>query len=451
MRANHLTSKLADALAGVPIIDVHTHLVGGKLGARGLHDLLLYHMLITDLYAAGCPTGARLTEFPAWPTKKEAHARIREALPYLTHIRNTSMFCALRDLLADLYDWHKPITPDNWQRLDAIIRERADDRVWHHQVLDRAAIRRAATELARRGAGEDDARLQYSLEWAMFMRSQWGEFDTALYELERSWGSPPQSPTPIGKREPTERTIRSMDDVHAAVAHYVNVMPEDDIFSTAVSFSSDIDYRPVTDDQMRTAMANRRGAGAPERDIYASYINEAFLTALEDKADKITFQFSVGAEPLPYETGSRVAQRTVAQAAAMIARHPSIRFQCFLASRHANQSFCTLVRELPNFSLAGYWWHNFFPDTIRQIMAERLDMLPLNKQVGFFSDAYCVEWAYAKTRLVRAILADVLAANIERGRYTFDDALSIARAVLFESPQTLLHMTPAEPSQCAGG
>ena len=30
------------------------------------------------------------------------------------------------------------------------------------------------------------------------------------------------------------------------------------------------------------------------------------------------------------------------------------------------------------------------------MMSERLDMLPLDKQVGFFSDAYCVEWVYGK-------------------------------------------------------
>ena len=35
-------------------------------------------------------------------------------------------------------------------------------------------------------------------------------------------------------------------------------------------------------------------------------------------------------------------------------------------------------------------------DAIRQVMEERLDMLPANKQIGFFSDAYCVEWSYAK-------------------------------------------------------
>ncbi len=56
--------ELESALAEVPILDIHTHLVGGKLAARGLHDILLYHMVVSDLYAAGCPSGARLTQYP---------------------------------------------------------------------------------------------------------------------------------------------------------------------------------------------------------------------------------------------------------------------------------------------------------------------------------------------------------------------------------------------------
>src|SRR5207249_5451651 len=84
---NQLTLQMEEALAEVPMLDPHTHLVGGKLGARGLHDVLLYHMVVSDLYAAGCPTGARLTQFPQWPSEAESHARILEALPYLRHIQ----------------------------------------------------------------------------------------------------------------------------------------------------------------------------------------------------------------------------------------------------------------------------------------------------------------------------------------------------------------------------
>ena len=438
--------ELEQGLAEIPVIDMHTHLIGGRLAARGLHDVLLYHMVVTELYSAGCPSGKRLTEYPGCPTREEAGHRISEALPYLRQIQNTGISWCLRMILADLYEWTQPITKDNWQRLDDLIRERADDRAWAHSILDRLNIRRSATEFARRRTGEDDERLQYVLEWAMFSRCQWGEFDTALYELERCWGCPPGSPAPIGgkNRPPPQRVIRSISDVHEAVRYYVETIPLDQVCATATSFSSEIDYSLVNESDMEAAIRRRPQAGIRERDIYASYINERFLAELEKIGDKIVYQFSIGAEPLPFETGSILPQRTLAQLAEIITRHPRLRFQCFLASRHSNQSLCTLVRELPNLSLAGYWWHNFFPETIRHVMIERFDMTPANKQIGFFSDAYCVEWTYGKAMLVRKIMAQVLAKKIEQGQYTRQQALDFSRDILFHSPQTLIGMTPRE-------
>jgi hypothetical protein len=426
-------------------MDAHTHLVDGKLSARGLHDILFYHMAVSDLYAAGCPSGGRLTEYPGWPSQEEARLRTLEALPFLKYVRNTSISGGIRLILQDLYGWRDPITADNWQGLDALVRERADDRGWQREVMHRSHVERYSTEYARRENRQDGDILQYSLEWAFFTRCQWGEFDTALYELERCWGRKPESPSAIGggQRPSTERTIRSLDDVHAALGHYVENVPYDQLLSMATHISTDIDLRVVNDDEMADALGRRANAGPRERDIYASYINEALLDALEPHAKTIVFQFSLGAEPLPIETASRLSQRTIAQLGEMISRHPKIRFQCFLASRHSNQAMCTLCRELPNFSLAGYWWLNFFPSVMRQVMEERLDMLPVNKQVGFFSDAYCIEWAYAKAKIVTRQLSAVLAGKVERGEYTRDDALSVAKSILYDTPQELLGMQPA--------
>src|SRR5262249_37551763 len=158
---------------------------------------------------------------------------------------------------------------------------------------DRLNIRRTGTELARRGDGADDDRLQYALEWGFFTRCQWGEFDTALYELERCWGRSPESPSPIGSggRPPTERKIRTLDDAHAAIEHYVRSIPYGQVLSTATHISTDLDFRPVGPSEMEAALDRRAYAEVAERDVYASYIQEAFLSALEARAEEIVYQF----------------------------------------------------------------------------------------------------------------------------------------------------------------
>ena len=71
---------------------------------------------------------------------------------------------------------------------------------------------------------------------------------------------------------------------------------------------------------------------------------------------------------------------------------------------------------------------------MRQVMDERLDMLPVNRQVGFFSDAYSIEWTYAKATIVRNQLAQVLAQKVWQGQYTVDEALR-TRGRSFSTPR----------------
>jgi glucuronate isomerase len=442
MDAITLARDIEQSLKEVPLLDVHTHVDAEHLTARGLHDLFLYHMVVSDLASAGCPDRSRLPEEPG---DAEAASRIERALPFLPAIRNTSCSWGLRMLLEELYGWKKPITAESWRTLDGIIRERSRDPRWPAAVLDRAGIRRSCTELWRRKDGRADELFQYSLEWAFFARCQWGEFDTALYELEKAWSDgKPGAPLPIAPgagRPATARTVRTVKDVHDALDAYVKAIP-DGVLSTAQHISTDISFRDVDERTMAGALKRRARAGAEERDIYASYVTEGFLQRLEARRSSVVFQFSLGAEPLPYETGSRLSQSTMAELAALVSRHQKISFQCFLSSAHANQTLCTLARELPNFSLCGYWWHNFFPPFIERVLRERLDMLSTARQVGFFSDAYTLEWSWAKAAMVRRIMAKVLADKVAIGQYSKADALDISREILYETPQALLGMKP---------
>jgi hypothetical protein len=444
MQDKNLRLVLEEGLVDLPVLDPHTHLDAAHLSARGLHDILLYHMVISDLSSAGCPSRARLSPEP---DDAEAEVRILEALPFLPYIQNTSCFWMVRIILRDLYGWTDPILPGNWRRLDAIIRERASDAAWPRQILKQGGIQRACTQLWHRRDGSADDILQYVLERLFFLLFEWdSRNDHPVYDLESIWNTPdPYLPAPIlmgEHRPPNVSRIRTVDDVRTAIHDYVASIPRDMIISTAQHLSTDVTYRPVTDTEMASALARRHEATLAERDVYGSYILETFLGELEGQGLDVVHQFCFGAEPLPFETGSKMRQETVFELATIVARHPRLRFQLFLSNEHVNQSVCTLARELPNLSLAACWWHNFFPTTIRKVLSERLDMVATNHQIGFFSDAYCADWCYAKLVLFRKQLAAVLAERVEQGQYSVDEALAIARQLVFETPQTLLGMCP---------
>lgn len=195
MEYSKTLKMLSKQVGQIEAVDTHTHIISSHMAARGLHDILLYHMLVSDLYAAGCASGWRLS---ADPDEDEAAARIEEAIPHLEHILNTSCYWLMRTILSDLYDWNELITLRNWRRLDARIRSRSADPHWPREILRRAHVQRLCTEFPLRGNGSNDDILFYSLEWAFFMRNQWGVFDAPLYELEYAWQfDEPVRPLPV--------------------------------------------------------------------------------------------------------------------------------------------------------------------------------------------------------------------------------------------------------------
>ena len=116
--------SLLQDIQRLAVIDCHTHLDARHPSARGLHDVMFYHMVISELYSAGCPSGARLSEEP---TEQEKVSRITEAIPYLKYVENTSCYFLLRIILQDLYDWNDPVTLNNWQELDERIAAKSAD------------------------------------------------------------------------------------------------------------------------------------------------------------------------------------------------------------------------------------------------------------------------------------------------------------------------------------
>lgn len=165
----------------------------------------------------------------------------------------------------------------------------AEDLSWPREVLKKAGIKKTCTELWRRKGGKADDILEYSLEWAFFTRCQWGQFDTALLELENAWNqNGPGAPLPVTLGDTTfsfEKKIRAATDVKAAVKHYCDCIQYDMVGNTAQHLSTDINYTDVSDDEMEAALVRRDQAGIEERDVYANYI----LDCLRDIGGTISF------------------------------------------------------------------------------------------------------------------------------------------------------------------
>jgi len=441
-----LANEIYEELLKMPLYDVHTHVDASHLSARGLDDIILYHMIVSELYAAGCPDGARV---PEDRTDEEAIWRLERAAPYFKYVQNSSLMWVARTILKDLYGWDQPVTEENWREIHEIIREKnaqTGDLKRAHEICDQANIERLVTELWRGREHQADDLLQYSIEWAFFTRMQWGRNDAALYELENAWSQEtPGAPLAVTATEEDLAKlprIKNMEDLDVAMKHYVDAMPYDQLLYAATHYSSGYNYRKISREEMERALANRENATVEDGEIYANYLYRKYLDTMLASGNNIIQVFSIGAEPLPFEMSSSLRSETFGQLATMFADYPDVRFSASLSSAHAGQELNTMIRELPNLSAGACWWHNFFPSFMQRMISERLDMLPMNKHCLFFSDAYCIDWAYGKAFLTRMQIAEVLAKKIEEGQYTKELALAVAREILTVTPETLMGMKP---------
>jgi glucuronate isomerase len=92
----------------------------------------------------------------------------------------------------------------------------------------------------------------------------------------------------------------------------------------------------------------------------------------------------------------------------------------------------------PNVVTMGHWWYSNLPAFIAPDLRARLQGVPKVKQVGYYSDAYKLEFILPKFNMYRRILAETLAVDGIRGRgWSVDRALEFAKLVLIENPKRI--------------
>jgi len=91
----------------------------------------------------------------------------------------------------------------------------------------------------------------------------------------------------------------------------------------------------------------------------------------------------------------------------------------------------------PNVVPMGHWWYSNIPSYIAADLKARLEAVPKTKQVGYYSDAYKLEFVLPKFNMYRRVLAETLADAIRGRGWSGHQALEVARLVLLENPRAI--------------
>jgi glucuronate isomerase len=92
----------------------------------------------------------------------------------------------------------------------------------------------------------------------------------------------------------------------------------------------------------------------------------------------------------------------------------------------------------PNVVPLGHWWYSNIPAYIAPDLRARLQAVPKVKLVGYYSDAYKLEFILPKFNMYRRVLAETLAEDAIAARgWSVERALELARLVLLENPRRI--------------
>src|SRR5262249_52608087 len=117
---------------------------------------------------------------------------------------------------------------------------------------------------------------------------------------------------------------------------------------------------------------------------------------------------------------------------------PEVTFPISVLTSGQNQELVAYSWIFPNVVTNGHWWYSNIPAYIRSDLTERLQAVPKTKQIGYYSDAYKLEFVKPKYGMYRQILAAVLADEFVRSaRMTETEAVALGTRLLRDNVREL--------------
>jgi len=96
-----------------------------------------------------------------------------------------------------------------------------------------------------------------------------------------------------------------------------------------------------------------------------------------------------------------------------------------------------MANQYPNVNLDLIWCHQISPYMTENFLNEWIDLVPLNKIIGFGGDNDVPQKTYGVLVMTRENIARALAVRIARGQMSESRAADICRMWLYDNPKRI--------------
>lgn len=421
--SEQLATRLCNELTKLTLIDPHTHINPHAPASKTLADIMGYHYYTELAHSSGMPK-SRIEEPGLDPKTK-----VGQLVESLVHLDNTIQVSWLVELCQKFFGFDDDrITLANWESLYDRSAAKMSEPDWEDQCLKQSGIERVflTNDFDDPLTGFDTHR------YVPCLRTDDLVFHftnpTVRERLAKATGIEPTSTTAI------RQAIGKLFDQFTqsgARACAISLPP---------SFSPVAPGSPAElDSQFRSAFLE---GDSPSAGIGANFI---FWTITEFCAEyKLPFDLMIGVNRRVYPSGVFQGQDLFDQRVSLIQyksllnAFPQVTFPISVLAQASNQELVSYSWIFPNVVTNAHWWYSNIPAYIELDTKARLQAVPRNKQIGYYSDMYKLEFGWPKFSMYRKCLARVLASDFVVGRgWSEEQALNFGKQVLRGNVETI--------------
>lgn len=415
--------ELFEEMCRWPIYDPHSHIDAHRPAARNLDEVLGYHYYTELAHSAGMPADRVASELAP-------KVRARNLADHLDAIDNTVQYSWLMEIARTFYGFtHEAVTPGNIGDLYDRADHERDGAAWDKEVWSKTRLE------------------------AVFLTN---DFDDPLegWDTERYVPCLRTDDLVLKLHEPrtverlkasTGVDVQDFEGLRRAIGVLFDRFVAKGARACAISLPPDFAPHHSTPKQAVTPVRRALHQMELRPEEHAEIRRVVFWTLAEFCADhKMPFDLMIGpvrnVYPAGVAGGRDLFDRRVSlyDYRGLFNHFSGVTFPVSTLSPDAGAELVAYAWIFPNVVPMGHWWYSNIPAFIAADLKARLQAVPKTKQVGYYSDAYKLEFVLPKFNTFRRVLAETLADDAVRGRgWSTGRCLELARLVLIDNPRRI--------------
>lgn len=422
-----LVKSLYDAICEIRLIDPHSHINPYAPTSKTLDDILGYHYYTELAHSAG------MSQAPLQPDV-EPRERARALFGHLERLDNTVQYSWFLEIARSVlgFEGERIAASDCdalWDKAEQVFAQPDHE----ENVLKQANVEKVFLT----NDFDDPLEGFDSTRYVPCLRT-----DDLVFHLAK-----PETLQRLEKA--TDVSVTSTGALREALDKLFVRFVSRGAKACAISLPPDFSPTPPKEARFTSALtavvATARDNKELPTDEAVTCSNGVFWTLAElCRTHKLPFDLMIGVNRKVYREGVFQGQDLFDQRASLIQygelfnAFPEVTFPISVLTSGQNQELASYSWIFPNVVTNGHWWYSNVPVYLENDTRGRAQAVPKTKQVGYYSDAYKLEFILPKFRMYQRVLAKVLANDFVRTKiYTEEQAVDFARLLLRENSQRI--------------